>query len=451
MGFKALGINVAATKYAAEFYAKRQFKKIKNTAVYLLAVQLIIFGLFTLITVYFADHLASHYFKSTIAARMLVIVAIAFLLSILETVFASLFNGLQRPLHYAAVDVIGNATILIFAAALFWWGTGAMTPAYAYLLSFAITPIIFFILLWKRFPEIVLAPTSYDPKLLKKLLTYGVPLMVALIGTSITGYFATITLTYFKSLTEVGIYNAALPIAGLLRYFAKATSTVIMPLSSELQTIKHPKFGIGVTRLQKYLVLLIIPFVASVYCFPDTILGIFFGKEYISGARALQILSIGIIPLTVALVNTNILLGIGKAAQNATCIMIGAITALILTLIFVPRFGIEGAAIAATISNVTMFFYSEVKVRTGVGNKVPYRAWIKGTIGGIMFISVISNLSGRMPLPAWAEAALLCMAATGAYFGLLLLMRALTVKEIKRILTIAFSDKEKYIVRKQVT
>jgi O-antigen/teichoic acid export membrane protein len=44
----------------------------------------------------------------------------------------------------------------------------------------------------------------------------------------------TLILTYFKSLEEVGLYSAVIPIINLMLYFPIAISTVIMPLSAEL-------------------------------------------------------------------------------------------------------------------------------------------------------------------------------------------------------------------------
>ena len=62
----------------------------------------------------------------------------------------------------------------------------------------------------------------------------GLPFFVTAIGDKVIVYIDTLMLTYFSTLTEVGIYNVVLPSAIIFLDIGGAIATVVFPMSSEL-------------------------------------------------------------------------------------------------------------------------------------------------------------------------------------------------------------------------
>lgn len=432
-GFKALGLNSASVKYFAEFAAKNDHQHIKNTARYLFLVQAIVFLPFVILCVLFAKPLALAYFKDAAAAPVLIIISLAFLLSILETVFASLFLGLQRIKSFSTVDTIGNVFILLVAYALFQFMHGVLVPAYAYLGSFLLVPIVYYFLLKRVYPEFFTVRATSDTPLLKRLFGYGLPLTGGIVATSLLASADTLILTYFRTLTEVGFYQVALPIVALLRYLGKSVSTIILPISSELSVARKPELSATIPHVQRLITVIIVPLALSVVVFAAPAIQFLFGTQYLPAAPALQILGISAIFITIAVVNNNVLLGIGDVTSQAFAYILGATITVLLDLVLVPSFGIEGAAIGTTIGSFVMFAYSCWRVSRRVHSNIPLTDWLKTIIAGGIFAVSAWFFIGQFGAPV-LEAIIGSLTAGIAYLLAVLILRIMTFAELKRLL-----------------
>ena len=103
--------------------------------------------------------------------------------------------------------------------------------------------------------------------------------------------------------------------------------------------------------------------------FPDSILRILFGEEYVSGATALSILSLGFfLSVSVGPV-ASIILTLGRTKLNLLVSIISALLTVILSIVLVPIYGINGAAVATGISQVSftailfLFVYKFLKTQ----------------------------------------------------------------------------------------
>lgn len=432
-GFKALGLNSASVKYFAEFAAKNNHQHIKNTARYLFLVQTLVFLPFVILCVVFAKPLALSYFKDATAAPILIIISLAFLLSILETVFASLFLGLQRIKSFSTVDTIGNAFILLVAYVLFQFMHGVLVPAYAYLGSFLLVPIVYYVLLKRVYPEFFTTRAMPDKPLLKHLFSYGLPLTGGIVATSLLASADTLILTYFRTLTEVGFYQAALPIVALLRYLGKSVSTIILPISSELSVARKHELTATIPHVQRLITVLIVPLALAIVVFAAPTLLFLFGPAYLPAVPALQMLGISAIFVTIAMVNNNVLLGIGAVKAQAASYIVGAAITVLLDFVLVPHLGIFGAAIGTTIGSVVMLVYSSWRLYISLRVVPPLLDGFKTLIAAAVFVCIASLFNG-MFTSIIADAVIGSIFAGITYLLTVLLLRVLTIAELQRLL-----------------
>ena len=80
--------------------------------------------------------------------------------------------------------------------------------------------------------------------------------------------------------------------------------------------------------------------------------GVLFGDAFLPGVTSLRILLVGAVGLAVSSVLGETLFGLGRPLSAARAQLIGAIPMLVLLPLLVPRLGIEGAAIASTVSYI---------------------------------------------------------------------------------------------------
>ena len=310
--FRSLGLGQALVKYIAEFKALKKFNEIKTSIVSVFSLQFLsslIFGIFFFFT---ADYFAEVYFKNYQASIILKFFIIYVLFSIFFIITKQVFQGFQRMFLYSSVELSKNLIVLGSVIYFFNEGHTLFSPVYAFALVCPLLFVLYFPSLLKvfRFSKYKILNTK---KISKKLIFFGIPVFATSVGGKIIGYIDTLILTYYVSLSEVGIYNVVLPSALMFIFFSKAICSVIFPLSSELWALNNKKTLVnGISIIHKHIFILIMPIILVAFYFSPALIRLLFGQEYVSGFLAFQILLLGVIFYVVASVNNNVISGVGK-------------------------------------------------------------------------------------------------------------------------------------------
>jgi O-antigen/teichoic acid export membrane protein len=267
----------------------------------------------------------------------------------------------------------------------------------------------------------------------KKLIYFGIPVFATSIGGKIIGYIDTLILTYFVSLTEVGIYNVVLPSALMFIFFSKAICSVIFPMSSELWTLNNKKILIkGISIIHKYIFIIITPIILTAVYFSPALIRLLFGIEYVSGSLAFQILLLGVIFYVVASINNNLISGIGKPKTVTLIILSSAILNIILNIILIPKYSINGAAFATSISYLFMFVFSMYKAKKIIGLKFLIKEKLLTLISASFFYTTIILVEKSLNLNLILEVIISSIIATFVYLTLTYLFKLIDVAEVKR-------------------
>lgn len=412
--FRNLGFNEAMAKYIAGWKAKNQNKKIKGIILQTVLLQFSFALLFAIAIYFLRDILINQYFKNPAAEIVLYFLLLSFLLTPFGDSFKFIFQGLQHLFLSSSVNVVKMLSILLLAFFFFQQGLGLKSPALAYFLAYLILPLLYSPLLMKFFPfSRVHAETAGMPKL---LFSFGIPVIFSLVGYLLVEYTDVLLLTYFRSLEEVGLYNAALPTSKLLFYFSGSLGFVIFPLVSEIWAKgEQRKLHAGMSTIYTYTSLTMIPFGLILVAFPEIVLRVLFGEVYVPARTALQVLSIGSIFFTLFSLNANLFSGIGKPKITTIIVLAGAACNLLLNLLLIPLYGILGAAIATGFTYLLMLILSTIKAREILHLHFPWKAFWKIFLSGLLFLSVLTLLKNILTLPVWIELFLCLLLATAVY------------------------------------
>jgi O-antigen/teichoic acid export membrane protein len=262
---------------------------------------------------------------------------------------------------------------------------------------------------------------------------FSLPLFLGSVATVFLTWTDTLTIGVLKDAAWSGIYNAALPLAGLILIIEKSFGGLTMPIITEMhvkgQTRKISRFYKDVTNWMFYAGL---PFLLLLVLFSRNALHFVFGNEYVSGASALAILALGYFVSSIFSNAASVLFAFKKTRYLSMNSMVSAVLNVILNFMLIPAYGIAGAAVATVISlNMTTILAAvEVWKMTGMH---PFTTRIfRSLLAGIISISFIYLLIETfwefVPIPAIIALFFLFM---GIYVLLLLALGTLQKSDVE--------------------
>ncbi len=163
-------------------------------------------------------------------------------------------------------------------------------------------------------------------------------------------------LGYMTSDADVGIYSLSSRVYNALKHAINAAIIVTVPrlcfLNSDDQKYKNM-----LSSIFEILLLVVVPIATGVACLSDSIVAVVGGKDYLSGAAPLSILSVALIFALLSSILTNCVLIVKQ--KERICLLsttISACSNVILNLYFIKKFGIIGAAITTVIAEMLNCF-----------------------------------------------------------------------------------------------
>lgn len=178
----------------------------------------------------------------------------------------------------------------------------------------------------------------------------ALPLLL-IVGLSLISFrIDIIMLGLLSNVEHVAVYSAASRIADVIVFGLVAANAVVVPMISRLHsTGRHEDLQKLVRLASKNILLFTIPLTATILIFGKEILNLF-GPEFSTGYSALVILILGQLFSVFAGPVGYLMMMTGHQRSAAKIASISAITNLVLNVIFIPMFGMIGAAISTAIS-----------------------------------------------------------------------------------------------------
>lgn len=210
----------------------------------------------------------------------------------------------------------------------------------------------------------------FDRKLIKELLRFGLPLLPATILMWLFNGMATMSLRYWSTFEEIGLYSSAFKLISVLNIFNGAFSLFWVPTA-----YRWYKEGVDSQKFDRVgnILCVFMTFVGFVIILSRKVIIHLLSPEYAKSADIMPFLIF--IPVMYAISEVTVL-GINFSKKTEFHILISLISLSANSLsnyIFVPRIGAQGAAISMGISYIVFFW-----ARTFFS----YRAWKKMNLSG---------------------------------------------------------------------
>ncbi len=258
---------------------------------------------------------------------MLRIFAVAVPFSVAIEILAAVFRGFDRVEEKVYFrDVLMNVLKVLFIVSVIILGYSFLEMISAYTLSIVITSVAFIIYAIKKLPIVRGAGT--DP-IIKELFLFSLPLLLTNALSIIIIQIDTLMLGYFKTASIVGLYNAAHPISQLINIFLLSLVFIYVPVTSQLYSKNlMNEIRRNYKILTKWITSATFPFFLIIFLFPEAVLKVLFGSEYVqaSVALALQILALGMFIHVFLGPNASTLIVIGRTKLNLMDIAVSETT-----------------------------------------------------------------------------------------------------------------------------
>lgn len=238
---------------------------------------------------------------------------------------------------------------LLFIILVCLLGLGLNGAASAWLFSVTLGLIVAIYFLRKIYPPII----EKDVKSIfevKKILSFSIPILLGEFLWFVLLWTDILMLGYFRSASEVGIYRAASQTAFLLIIFRHSLNTIFAPVIAKLYSRKEfKKIEYVFQTVTRWSFSLTFPLFLIVVINSKDLLQIF-GPEFSIGWLSLVILATGQI-VNVGTGGVDHMLVMSKHQYHKLCgDLVLTITNVVLNILWIPKWGIIGAAMATGIS-----------------------------------------------------------------------------------------------------
>jgi O-antigen/teichoic acid export membrane protein len=380
--FGELGLRGGIQRFIPEYVVKKDNSRLRGTILYstkkdnsrlrgTILYSTVTVGLVNLflmgVLILFAKSISNNIFHNPSLTDMLVVMSLSLPFAMMFNIIGFGFRGF-KVLRYQVyterifLNLMNLGTILVFGLL----GFGVIGIAWSYTISILLSLIFALYLFQKRvFP--FLFSNIKASNVSKELLKYSFPLLLSgVVSGILVSNIDLAMIGYFKTVLDVGVYNAALPIAKILGIVGTSFTIIFVPITTELFFMnKIRELEIVYKTTVKWVFYINFPLLLIFLFYPHIIINYLFGEDYSAGSVSLIYLSIGtfISGLTGFLGFPMALFKKTKSIFYIT--VLSSFINVSLNWYLIPKIGITGAALASFISIIIQFclyFYFSYKL-----------------------------------------------------------------------------------------
>jgi O-antigen/teichoic acid export membrane protein len=354
-----LGVDTTSIRVIASFASQNKFKSIKyfrkKIVLLLIATTLVFSSIMYFNAVLLASFIGAN--PEYIKLNSFLVLPMTFFILHYQSL-----RGLKKIAEFSFFYRMSETLFTIISIlVIMQFNKDASVPIYGYVTSMCIVSILTFIS-YNYWFNVKSKEGINDQELdlmpLKNILAISMPLMFAQSVQFIMAWTDKLMIGNMMTSQDVGIYHIAFKLSMFASIGLMAINSIAAPKFAELYAKQDfDGFKKIVHQSTKLIFWSTIPLVAIFFIFPEFLLGIY-GEKFKIGVAAFILLSCGRLISSFSGSVGNILQMTGAQNIYAIILLFGAILNVLLNLILIPRYGINGAAIASmcslTVWNLSM-------------------------------------------------------------------------------------------------
>lgn len=344
-GFIYIGIDQS---YVREFHNYRDRKFLFQNA---LLIPLIVCIFFSCVIFIFQKQLSNLLFGSDEYYLIANLLSIVLIFVVIERFILLYIRMQERAYEYSFFYIALKVIIFIFTVLfLILYQKNFETIIYATVLGQVVGDLFLILRYFKLFK---LKKNYIDLKLIKEMLKFGFPIIVAISLSNFLNVAGALFLRNFNTYEDLGIYTAALKLASILQVIQLAFASFWVPVA--YRWYKENK-NIESYNLMSNLLMLVLTFLFFFLIFVKKYIVLILSSDYIEAQYLIGFLCLP--PILYTLSETTCL-GISfskKSYYNIYVSVLSLIPCLLVNYYLTPSFGAIGASLAVSISYVVFYF-----------------------------------------------------------------------------------------------
>jgi len=269
-------------------------------------------------------------------------------MSLMYIYLINILLGIQKIVKYNLVAISRELfSLILVVIMLVGFKTGVIGGLSARIIATLLAVIIAFWWIVKFSGGIV---CRLDKDYIKDTTLYGIKAHTSNILAFLNYRLDMFLVNFFINPLAVGYYSISVGIAERLWLVSRSASTVLFPrISSEKDEKQKKEFTPIVSRN-----VLFITFVGAIFIYflSRWVILLLYSEAYLASVRPLQLLLPGIVALSISRVLANDIAGRGKPILNTYMSALTVSVNICLNILWIPTLGIEGAALASTVSYI---------------------------------------------------------------------------------------------------
>jgi len=298
----------------------------------------------TLVGVLFIPHWLTEYSQEVVrSAQWLMITAPAVLLATMCT--AALQAQEEFTLYNAARYLVPLLILLALGTLALVWDLTPFNAALSYLLAGMPVLVWMLVRLWRLYH-----PTwrGLSPAF-KYLISYASRSSVGEVGGYLSSQVDRVLLVGLVNPVAMGLYVVAWSVSDMLTAFPSAVVTVLFPKASG-RTVEEAVYVTG--RVVRVTIAATVPTAAGLALFSPWALRLVYGEEYLDATLIFRLLLLVKVLSGTRWVLSQAFMAVNRPGVVSVLQGIGVSLSVLLLLILVPLYGLEGAGLALLISSI---------------------------------------------------------------------------------------------------
>lgn len=332
------------------FNNKKEYGQKKDSIFFTIAAFVLLVNLlFVLIAELFGTSLLSISKSTRDVTSFLPFIIYVSLIRVLNNLFLNKLRADEKSIFYTSITLIKIAS---FIGLIFYTVVHLKLSVKGIMYSYLISEIIVLVILLPGMIKKI--KPVFESAALKEALKFGTPLIFSSIGIMILNLSDRYLINLYLNLEEVGVYDIAYRIAGVVNMFLILPFNQAM-LPSAFKELNNPSDSRYLSKLMTYMCFVTIWGGLAISIFGKEIILILGNENYFAALSYIPLIVLAYILSSMRNVASNGLLFAEKTLLIAVITIAAGILNIILNIIFLPIYGTIAAAYTTLLS--FLFFY----------------------------------------------------------------------------------------------
>ncbi|MDP3918486.1 MAG: flippase [Nanoarchaeota archaeon] len=426
-----LGLNQGAERFIGFYEGKsKQQKSVIRSS---FKITLVISIISMILILLFSTPLARIFSDNPKLISVFIILGLAIPAYVLLELLISCMRGFKRmDLNTLIKQITEPSLKLILTIIFLYLGLSLLGAITAYVIAIFVAFGLSFYFIQKIIPKSKEKSLSLE----KKLITFSWPLVLSSVLLNLMVWIDSLMIGYFTTENLVGLYNAASPIAALLWIPLLMFQSLFVPIISKHYAESNLKDINSIYQtMLRWIFLLVLPLLLFMFIFSKEIIFLFFGEAYLGSITVLRILLLSYFISSLFGPIDYICNAFGLTKQRLLIDGSSVILAIILNIILIPIWSIEGAALATLSAwiflRLTFYTYLKFKVNLKLSSKKNIIQYSKVIFSSILALLISSYIFKFINIEITSITSIgLGILFISIYISLLLIIKALTKEDL---------------------